>query len=591
MAKKACPSPLSSQMHFFVALFFAILSLWGVSWCIEHFYQSHFLPRTSIGTLDISNTTFNEASAAASLIWCFPPESTLTLIAPDYQLASSSAALGFKFEIADTLQRLFDAQKQLSRFQFWQYLLSNQSTHLDSVTLSSDYNRLSDFLATFAKQTEKVGHHPSITINGENTSVDPGSQQIALDWSQTFTSIQNQFPKQATIAATLIVSPEFVPLSTEETSLLEERARALIGKSLIWHTDKINNYTHTFTDVDLIPILLPKSPTHTAYLHELFTGVNEQVARPPQEPEIVINEDRTKVTQFSPPLDGLTLDEAQFITLLLSNIDTLITSSESSLTIELPLITAPPTHTLAEINDLGISEVIGFGESYYAHSSAGRAHNVAVAASQINGTLVAPGEEFSFNRSVGDVSAAGGYQEGYIIQSGRSVLSAGGGVCQVSTTVFRALLDAGLKITLRRPHSYRVSYYELSNDPGFDATVFSGNVDLRFINDTDHYVLITTSTDSNALYMYAQIWGTSDGRYTTITNYQKFNASGAPPAQYIEDPSLAPGQVKQIDWAVGGLETNFTHTIYNADGSIRSQKDYPSKYQAWSAKYLVGPSN
>ncbi|NCU32515.1 MAG: vancomycin resistance protein, partial [Candidatus Moranbacteria bacterium] len=227
--------------------------------------------------------------------------------------------------------------------------------------------------------------------------------------------------------------------------------------------------------------------------------------------------------------------------------------------------------------------------SYYAHSIPGRIHNVALTASRLNNTLVAPGETFSFNQTLGEISAATGFKEGYVIKGNRSELSAGGGVCQVSTTLFRALLNSGLKINLRLPHSYRVSYYELNNDPGFDATVYSGNVDLRFTNDTDHYLLITAQADSDLLYMSIKIYGTADGRSTTITNYKKFNAQAAPAAEYITDLSLPKGTKKQIDWAVGGLQTIFTHTIYNADGSVRSQKDYPSTYQAWSAKYLVNP--
>lgn len=245
--------------------------------------------------------------------------------------------------------------------------------------------------------------------------------------------------------------------------------------------------------------------------------------------------------------------------------------------------------SLSETNDLGINDLIGFGESYYDHSISGRIHNVALTSSKLNNTLVAPGQEFSFNQTIGEVSAATGYQNGYVIQGGRSVLSPGGGVCQVSTTLFRALLDAGLQITLRHPHSYRVSYYELNNDPGFDATVYSGNIDLRFINDTDHYLLISSQTDNDNLYMTVKIYGYDDGRYTTITDYKKYNFVGAPATEYIVDASLPSGTKKQIDWAVGGLQTIFTHTIYNGDNSIRSQTKYPSKYQAWSAKFLVGP--
>jgi vancomycin resistance protein YoaR len=108
------------------------------------------------------------------------------------------------------------------------------------------------------------------------------------------------------------------------------------------------------------------------------------------------------------------------------------------------------------------------------------------------------------------VSQKTGFKPAYIIQAGRTVLGDGGGVCQVSTTLFRALLDSGLEVTKRKQHSYRVSYYELDRQPGFDAAVFSGETDLR-LNDSPEYVLLHFSADREK-YMFVEIYGTSDGR-------------------------------------------------------------------------------
>src|SRR5690606_10285855 len=148
-----------------------------------------------------------------------------------------------------------------------------------------------------------------------------------------------------------------------------------------------------------------------------------------------------------------------------------------------------------------------------------------------------------------DVSAETGFQPAYVIKNGQTVLGDGGGVCQVSTTVFRAVLDAGLKVTRRLPHSYRVSYYELNSKPGVDATVYSGNIDLRFINDTDHAILIHAEADSKNLYMKVELYGTSDGRTTEIVDHVTWDYRPAPAAVYIPDPTLPAGQTKQVDWA------------------------------------------
>jgi len=591
MAKKRPRSLLGRHPVLFLSGLCTAALVCMFHYFLRHFYRTHFLPHTTIAELNISGLSLDEARSLVTPHYSFAPDSTLTIMVENTPFATSSASLGFHYPVADFLTAVLATQQDLSFLDFWAKFLTYSPYHYSSVYLTHDDQAVQHFLQTIDQQITTTGRQPSITLDDDgHISIDPGQRAASLDYQHTFASIQDNFPRVTTIAATLRISPEYVPLTNAQLTTLQTQAAILKDKTITLTTDSLMDYDQQLTANDFLPLLLPDSPARQAARRQLFSAIDTTVSRPPQEPVLTVDTVTMRATTFIPPLDGLTLDETHFFTDLTHALNLLLTSDETNTSVPLTLATTPPTRSLAQVNTYGINEVIGFGESYYDHSSAGRIHNVATAAKAINGVLVAPGEEFSFNKAVGEVSAATGYQQGYIIQGGRSVLSAGGGVCQVSTTVFRALLDSGLQITLRRPHSYRVTYYELSNDPGFDATVYTGNVDLRFINDTDHYVMITTHTDSQKLHMYVQIWGTSDGRYTTITDYKKYNAVGAPAPQYIEDPSLAPGQVKQIDWATGGLDTIFTHTIYNVDGSQRSQKQYPSHYQAWSAKYLVGPA-
>ena len=158
----------------------------------------------------------------------------------------------------------------------------------------------------------------------------------------------------------------------------------------------------------------------------------------------------------------------------------------------------------------------------------------------------------------------------------------------MSTTLFRAVLDTGLDVTLRLPHSYRVGYYEQNVKPGIDATVYTGNTDFRFINDTTHHILIFGQADSENLEMYFEIYGTSDGRHTKIVDHKNWGSIPAPPAQYIDDPSLPSGVVKQIEHSVPGLKTEFTNVIYDKyDNEVR-RETFESNYIPWAAKYLVG---
>jgi vancomycin resistance protein YoaR len=165
-----------------------------------------------------------------------------------------------------------------------------------------------------------------------------------------------------------------------------------------------------------------------------------------------------------------------------------------------------------DINKFGIRELIGKGESSFSHSSEIRNHNVAKGAEIVNQILVAPGEEFSFIKNLGEVSSEVGFKKAYVIKQGKTELDVGGGICQVSTTLFRAALNAGLDITERKAHAYRVSYYEEDSKPGFDATVFIPKPDLRFINDTDNHILIQSRYDGNKKHLTYEIFGTNDGR-------------------------------------------------------------------------------
>ena len=235
--------------------------------------------------------------------------------------------------------------------------------------------------------------------------------------------------------------------------------------------------------------------------------------------------------------------------------------------------------------------MLGKGTSTFWHSSAIRNINITKGSSIVNRILVAPGDTFSFVKSLGEVSLAAGYKQAYIIRQGKTELDVGGGVCQVSTTLFRAMLDAGLNITERKNHAYRVSYYEEDSKPGFDATVFIPSPDLKFVNDTAHHVLIQSVLDMDNRRLTYEIYGTSDGRKTNITNYRQWDSTPPPPDVWIDDPTLPVGKVVKDEQAIRGLKTAFDWTVTDKDGNILHQKTFQSNFAAWAAVYRRGPQN
>jgi vancomycin resistance protein YoaR len=263
---------------------------------------------------------------------------------------------------------------------------------------------------------------------------------------------------------------------------------------------------------------------------------------------------------------------------------------ESSDFVKIKLVTRPiqPEITIEKINNLGIKELLGKGTSYFTGSPTSRIHNIILASSRLNGLLIKPEEAFSFNQALGDISQATGYQQAYIIKEGETILDDGGGVCQVSTTLFRAALNLGLPILERYPHSYRVSYYEQGGfGPGLDATVFYPTVDLKFKNDTLAHILIQAYTDMATNTLTFELYGTSDGRKTTLSKPVIWEQIEPPEDLYQDEPNLPQGVVKRIERKAWGAKVS-VHWQIECDGEVINQKDIFSFYNPWQAVYLRG---
>jgi vancomycin resistance protein YoaR len=168
-------------------------------------------------------------------------------------------------------------------------------------------------------------------------------------------------------------------------------------------------------------------------------------------------------------------------------------------------VTIAATTTQAAVNEnnlasLGINTLISSGNTTFPGSSAARITNVTVGAAKFNDVLLSPGQEFSFGQLLGPVGPAQGYLPGLVILGNEETDQYGGGLCQVATTAFRAALLAGLPINERANHSYAVSFYTAPYGvPGVDATIYYPQVDLKFTNDTGHYILIQTSISGDSL--------------------------------------------------------------------------------------------
>lgn len=298
--------------------------------------------------------------------------------------------------------------------------------------------------------------------------------------------------------------------------------------------------------------------------------------------------ENNRVTAFKQSTDGRQLNTAKAQEYIISRIPGIIENGRAqSFSYEIPATALKPEVTTEEVNEFGIVEQIGVGKSFYQHSIPNRMHNVALAATKLNGILVKPDEEFSFVKYLGDVSKYTGYKEAYVIQGGKTILGDGGGVCQVSSTLFRAVLNSGLPITERYAHAYRVGYYEQFSPPGFDATVYVPTVDLKFKNDTGKHILIQSYIDPTETSLTFVLYGTKDGREVTVTDPVVTNVVAAPETVYQDDPTLQKGVEKQVDYAAPGATVVFNRTV-KKDGEVIINEKFTSRYRPWAAVFLRG---
>jgi len=378
------------------------------------------------------------------------------------------------------------------------------------------------------------------------------------------------------------VFPIETGLPEDEKASLIQRAEKLVGKNIVITLEKDE---YIVPDTELVGLLnngVVKNDTSFDLLTKQVSGVFE---KDPKDSVFIFEGGR--VSEFVPSEEGVQVDMNDFNKALITSLEELIDGEASSKTIGLNYTTMPPKISTGDINNLGINERVGSGYSTFKGSIPSRIHNIRLAASKFNGVLISPGETLSFNKTLGDVSKVTGYQPAYIIKDGQTILGDGGGVCQVSTTLFRAALDAGLPITERRSHSYRVGYYEQGFPPGLDATVFDPSTDLKIKNDTEHYLLIQTMFNEKENKLTFDLYGSGDGRIVTLSDPVITSSSPPPEDLYIDDPTLKAGVVKQIDYKAWGAKAHFNYKV-EKNGSVLFEKIFYSNYQPWQAKFLRG---
>jgi len=322
-------------------------------------------------------------------------------------------------------------------------------------------------------------------------------------------------------------------------------------------------------------------------VREFLSALVQPLTIEPQNARFIFDDDSRQLELIQNSVSGRELDVAAT---LAQFEDALFASDLDDRQVNLAFRSIPPAvGDNATGLELGITELVRAQTTYYYGSTAARVHNIGVAASRFHGIVIPPGERFSFNEWLGDVSAATGYREGLVIMGDWTVRDVGGGVCQVATTAFQTAFYGGYPIQNRVPHAYRVSYYEDGEGAGLDATVYYPDVDFVFLNDTPYHLLIETYNKPGSSTLTWKFYSTKTRRVVKEGPYIN-NVTQPGRVEYRAHPDFSSGQIQHVSYASSGADVVVRRIVYEGDTIIRDEK-FESHYDPWPDQYYVAPGD
>ncbi len=384
------------------------------------------------------------------------------------------------------------------------------------------------------------------------------------------------------------------PVQNTDAEQLRNQAQSALDEApyTLTYNAPGRQYQWTITKDLLVPALAV-SPTDDGQFMltlegEAFDAFLEEIAKDvevkPRNAKFEIKDG--KVTEFVGSRPGVELNKEGTI----RAIEELLNSEAES--VEIVTNESAPEIATGDVNDLGISELLGVGISDYSNSPPNRIANIRNAVKLLNGILIAPGETFSLVEALQPFTYDNGFLPELVIKGDKIEPEMGGGACQIGTTTFRATMNAGLPIVERRNHSLVVDHYNdpTNGNPGTDATIYEvngkGAPDYKFLNDTGNYILFQAEMLEDIEELRFSFWGTSDGRKGSYTPPVVTRWIGPGPQQEIETTDLEPGQ-RKCQNAFTGADAHFTYTVEKPDGTVEEQI-FESHYRALPSICLVG---
>ena len=599
------PKTHSPSQRLFAALAIGLglfaLTLLAVVIGFNIYYAGHIYPGVRVGWVDLSGLTPAEAAALLSREYDYPQRGRILLRDGENVWVASPAETGLflggedNAQAAYTLGRSGPLGRRLStQFRAW-YTGVNIP-----VEMLFDERIAKYYLEGIAAQVDIPTVEASLSVDGVDVVVHPGQVGRRVDVAATLDLLAAQM-QNLLDGEILLVVDESPPIILD-VSEQAEIARQILSAPLVLTFPGAEEGAPgpwVFTPRDLAEMLsIERVPTPEGEVYQVgislkmlasfLDGIAPSLWRQAENARFMFNDDTHELELIQPAVIGQSLD----VEATLQAINEKVPAGEHTVALDMEY-TLPKVSDDATAASLGVNELVSSHTSYFYGSGASRKQNIQTAASRFYGVLVAPGEVFSMADVLGNVSLDTGYAEAWIIYGDRTIKGVGGGVCQVSTTLFRAAFFGGFPVVERHPHAYRVYYYEQTygggHDPawaGLDATVYVPLVDLKFTNDTEHWLLMETYMAANSLTW--KFYSTSDGRSVEWETSGLTNKQDPTDPLYQENTDLSIGEIKQVDWAVEGADVIVTRYVWR-NGEIIYDDIFNTHYMPWRAVCEYGP--
>lgn len=584
-----------------LTLFLVVLTIWTLGY--QLFYAGRIFPGVSVAGVDVSGLSPSDAAVKLNQALSFSTTGKILFRDGEKAWVATPAELGMVFDPSSSAVTAYKLGRSGGLFGALsgQIRAGGAGVSVPPVIVF-DQRVAYQYLSQISTQINQPLKEATLKLEGTNVAAEPGQvgRELKIDATLVYLSAQLQTFSDGEVPLVVQeIQPQILDVSSQA-----DTARQILSQPLtlmVPNASGADSGPYVYNPEVVANLIVPQRVQNGDQqsvqvvlnprgLRDLLVPVKTQVDRLPSDAKFIFNDQTLQLDVMQDSSLGRELD----IDASIKAINEAVARGEHTVALVINE-TQPRVAATATGQELGITQLIWSETSYFYGSSAERIQNIEAASRQYHGLLVAPGETFSMGEHLGDVSLDNGFAEALIIYGGRTIKGVGGGVCQVSTTLFRAVFNAGFPIVERTPHAYRVSYYEQNAgggvDPrlaGLDATVYFPLVDFKFTNDSPYWILMETYMGSGSLTW--KFYSTSDGRTVTYDTTGPTNIAPAPEPLFEENPELNKNEMKQVDWAANGADVSVTRTVWK-NGAVYFQDTVTTHYEPWQAICQYGPDS